>query len=181
MSRTNISAVRTRTANSSGDLLSTVAQQLVKHLGTDTTLGAQAISKALHQVLDGGSASALLARSHLQQYLFLVTQREIERQSQSVRAAPVAATMLTTQEAAQLMGCSRPHVAMLIDTGCLDGAVRTPKGHRRVPLASVQKWLLTHPPIPVGADTYREAGRDAGIYAGSVVDSANAVARRSRH
>lgn len=179
MPRGNISALRTRTANRSADLLSTVAQQLVKHLGTDTTLSAQVISKALHQVLDGTSASALRARSHLHQHLLLLTQQEIERQNQSTMAAPVAVTMLTTQEAAQLIGCSRPHVAMLIDTGRLNGAERTPKGHRRVPLASVQTWLLTHPPAPADVDTYREAGEEAGIYAVSVVDSAKAVARRS--
>jgi excisionase family DNA binding protein len=133
----------------------------------------------LHQVLDGNDTQALRARTHLQQHLLLLSQQEIGRQDQDTADRSTAASMLTTQEAAALMGCSRPHVAMLIDTGCLDGAVRTPKGHRRVPLASVQQWLLEHPTVPPGTDTYRQAGQEAGIYAVSVADSAKAAARRT--
>lgn len=180
MTSATTSDVRTRSAKHSTDLLSTVAQQLARQLGSGTALSVQVLSKALHQVLDGTSAPALRARHHLQQHLLLLTQQEILGQALVNPAPSASAPMLTTQEAASLMGCSRPHVAMLIDTGVLDGAQRTPKGHRRVPLASVQQWLLEHPTVAPGGDTYRQAGQEAGMYDISVVDSAKAAARRSR-
>jgi excisionase family DNA binding protein len=70
--------------------------------------------------------------------------------------------MLSTVEAAEIMACSRPYVAMLIDSGKLAGATKTSGGHRKVSLVSVEAWLASRKP---SADKdYREAGKAAGIY-----------------
>lgn len=70
--------------------------------------------------------------------------------------------MLTTEEAAKLMGRSRPWVAMLIDSNELPGTEVSRGGHRRVPKSSVLDWLACNKPD--GSADYRKAGRDAGIY-----------------
>jgi excisionase family DNA binding protein len=70
--------------------------------------------------------------------------------------------MLSTVEAAEIMACSRPYVAMLIDSGKLAGATKTSGGHRKVSLASVEAWIASRRPSP--DKDYREAGKAAGIY-----------------
>jgi excisionase family DNA binding protein len=57
---------------------------------------------------------------------------------------------LKTEEAAQLMGFSRPYVTALIDAGEFGtGASKTGKGHRRVRASAVEKWLRDHQVQPV--------------------------------
>ena len=51
--------------------------------------------------------------------------------------------MLSTVEAAEIMACSRPNTAMLIDSGKLGGATKTSGGHRKVSLACVEAWLAS--------------------------------------
>ena len=58
-----------------------MAQELAAQLGKGTVLSVQGISKALHRVLDGGSEPALRARTHLQQHLLLLSQKELVRQA----------------------------------------------------------------------------------------------------
>ena len=70
--------------------------------------------------------------------------------------------MLSTVEAAEIMACSRPYVAMLIDSGKLTGATKTSGGHRKVSLAAVEAWLASREPS--GETDYRQAGKAAGIY-----------------
>jgi excisionase family DNA binding protein len=52
------------------------------------------------------------------------------------RATP---EMLTTQQAADRLNVSRPYVAQLVDGGRFKGVQRTQSGHRRIPLAEVER------------------------------------------
>ena len=56
--------------------------------------------------------------------------------------APLPATpppMLTTQEAADRLNVSRPYVAQLVDVGRFKDVQRTKAGHRRIPVAEVER------------------------------------------
>jgi excisionase family DNA binding protein len=47
--------------------------------------------------------------------------------------------MLTTQQAADRLNVSRPYVAQLVDNGTFNGIERTQSGHRRIPVAEVER------------------------------------------
>jgi len=47
--------------------------------------------------------------------------------------------MLTTQQAADRLNVSRPYVAQLVDGGKFSGVERTQAGHRRIPVAEVER------------------------------------------
>ena len=47
--------------------------------------------------------------------------------------------MLTTQEAADRLNVSRPYVAQLVDAGRFKDVQRTKAGHRRIPVAEVER------------------------------------------
>ena len=51
-------------------------------------------------------------------------------------AAPI---MVTTQQAADRLNVSRPYVVQLVDGGQIDGVQRTQSGHRRIPMAEVER------------------------------------------
>ncbi len=73
--------------------------------------------------------------------------------------------LLTTEQAAQLMGHSRPYVAMLIDANKLKGGSVSEVGHRRVPCSSVLAWIKkTNKKIKAGDANYRAAALEAGMY-----------------
>lgn len=77
-------------------------------------------------------------------------------------APPDDEKMLTTAQAAEVLGYSRPHVSMLVDQGRLEGAVTSVGGHRRIPRASVMAYKKAH--ASGGSADYKQAARDAGIY-----------------
>ncbi|MCC6716803.1 MAG: helix-turn-helix domain-containing protein [Acetobacteraceae bacterium] len=52
---------------------------------------------------------------------------------------PADPAMLTTQQAADRLNVSRPYVAQLVDSGRFQGVQRTQSGHRRIPLAEVER------------------------------------------
>lgn len=54
-------------------------------------------------------------------------------------AAAVAEDLLSTQEAADLLGVSRPYVVKLVEEGRFTGVVLTASGHRRIPRADVDR------------------------------------------
>jgi excisionase family DNA binding protein len=60
---------------------------------------------------------------------------------QSRAARKPSEVMLTVEAAAELMRCSRPYVAMLIDNRKFAGAAVTAEGHRLVPESSVRAWI----------------------------------------
>lgn len=161
--------------------LATVAEQLAAKL---SALGASAqpnVLQALHELLDGADEAARASRTQLQIHLIKVSDHLISTQS---RQPITAQRMLSTEEAAQLMGCSRPYVAMLIDANKLAGSVTTEGGHRRVPEASVRDWITSQQSAnQADADSdYKAAARDAGMYKVSDADylAAASKIRRSK-
>ena len=125
-------------------------------------LGAAAsghVVKALHELLDGADDTARATRTQVQLHLVRVAEHLV------ASVAKKESKMLSTEQAARLMGCSRPYAAMLIDRNILAGGVTSAGGHRRVPEKSVLEWIEMQPK-PGQRDTdYRAAARKAGMYA----------------
>lgn len=153
-----------RGAHSPGtDSLSGLAELLAEKIPMGTKVDKVALAKALHDALDARDDRGRAARRQIQMHVWEVNERLAYG-----RPAAQDERMLSTEEAAQLMKKSRPHVAMLIDAGILENATTTPKGHRRVPESSVRAWLSKREEAvssqPGDAD-YKSAARDAGMYA----------------
>jgi excisionase family DNA binding protein len=129
---------------------------------------------ALHELLDGQDPLARTLRTAVQIHLARVSNEGGSVQgAETVEAQP----MLSTEEAAQLMGCSRPYVAMLIDAGKLVGGVKSKGGHRKVPKSSVLNWIeAAKAEAVVEEDSdYRKAGVEAGMYAVSDQDDVKSM------
>ena len=91
---------------------------------------------------------------------------DIESQSVGIdmpKSAASANALLSTAQAAALLGYSRPYVAMLIDQNKLKGATVSAGGHRRVSRASVLDWKDKHQTISKATDL-RTEGQKAGAY-----------------
>lgn len=71
--------------------------------------------------------------------------------------------MLTTDAAAELMQCSRPYVAMLIDHNKLAGASVTEEGYRIVPESSVRQWIKERETAGEEPD-YHAVAEASGMY-----------------
>lgn len=71
--------------------------------------------------------------------------------------------LIGTAQAAELLGYSRPYVAMLIDQNKLAGATVSAGGHRRVSRAAVLDWKDRHQ-LAGKATDLRIAGQKAGAY-----------------
>jgi excisionase family DNA binding protein len=139
------------------DPLGQLARGLAARLTRKTAIDSRAILRALHETLDGADEASRTARLSAQLHLANVADSLMD-----VRAPARADRMISTVDAAEIMSCSRPYVAMLIDSGKLAGATKTSGGHRKVPLASVEAWLDSREPSP--DPDYREAGKAAGLY-----------------
>jgi excisionase family DNA binding protein len=61
------------------------------------------------------------------------------------KALGTANDLISTAQAAELLGYSRPYVAMLIDQNKLKGAIASAGGHRRVSRAAVMERLVPNP------------------------------------
>jgi excisionase family DNA binding protein len=61
------------------------------------------------------------------------------RPASNLSLPDAAAQMLTTQQAADRLNVSRPYVARLVDNGTFNGVERTQSGHRRIPVAEVER------------------------------------------
>lgn len=159
------------------DSLATIASSLADKL---VTLGQPAtsglIEQALHELLDGQDQASKALRAALQIHLAIVSNVG------SATAADVKTEdMLSTEQAARLMECSRPYVAMLIDAEKLAGAVTSKGGHRKVPKSSVLRWIETTNAAreaSTGDKEYRKAAADAGMYA--IPDEAYAKTAKPR-
>lgn len=124
-------------------------------------LGAAAsghVVKALHELLDGADDTARATRTQVQLHLVRVAERLVASVAKS------ESKMLSTEQAAKLMGCSRPYAAMLIDRGMLKGGVTSAGGHRRVSEQSVLDWIESQPKQDRRDIDYRGAARKAGMY-----------------
>lgn len=149
------------------DALAILAEQIAirdpKH-----RVKADALAQLLHEVIEGPNEASVEIRTLLMArlaHLQVVTQARRKLAAARRGVARSADEVLTTEEAADLLGCSRPHVAMLIDAGALKGASKTPGGHRRVPKGSVLalKKEREDQGRRSGAD-YRKAARETGMY-----------------
>lgn len=143
------------------DALVAAGSSLAKKL---TTLGQpiqpNILTSALHEILDGQDEMTKALRLAIQIHL-----ARVSNGSGSVKDAKGDnEEMLGTEAAAQLMNCSRPYVAMLIDAEKLAGGVKSPGGHRKVPKSSVLQWIAATKAKPVGDKNYRKAAADAGMY-----------------
>ncbi len=139
------------------DPLGQLASGLASRLARKKAIDSRAILRALHETLDGADEASRNARLSAQLHLASVADSLM-----GARAPTRGDRMLSTVEAAEIMACSRPYVAMLIDSGKLAGATKTSGGHRKVSLASVEAWLASREPS--SDKDYREAGKAAGIY-----------------
>jgi excisionase family DNA binding protein len=139
------------------DPLGQLASGLASRLAGKATIDSRAILRALHESLDGADEASRSARLSAQLHLASVADSLM-----GARTPARVERMLSTVEAAEIMACSRPYVAMLIDSGKLAGATRTAGGHRKVSLAAVEAWLAAREPS--GDTDYRQAGKAAGIY-----------------
>lgn len=136
-----------------------IAEGLVERvpdLAPETTV---TIVQALHEMLDGQDELSRNMRISVQHYLIEVAESHC-RSPQNLSKE----RMLTTEAAAELMQCSRPYVAMLIDNKKLAGASVTQGGHRRVPESSVRAWIDEREAKAKQSD-YRAAAAEAGMYA----------------
>ena len=118
---------------------------------------ADKLAEELKELLDGDSEASRDLRLAMSIHLVEVANKGPRK------AKDKFDPMLTTEEAAKLMGRSRPWVAMLIDANELPGAEVSRGGHRKVPKSSELGWLERNKP-PRGSADYRKAGRVAGIY-----------------
>lgn len=153
------------------DPLGQLARGLASRLSRRVAIDPRTILRALHETLDGADEPSRRARLSAQLHLASVA-------DDLVASTPAHADrMLSTVEAAKLMACSRPYVAMLVDGGQLAGASKTAGGHRKVPLSSIKTWIASRE-APSDKD-YRAAGKAAGLYS---IDEAvfTKAARRAR-
>lgn len=130
------------------------------------TLSGQ-VASALHQVLGATTPASRSARLQLIRHLV-----DIESQSVGIEMPKAAATandLISTAQAAELLGYSRPYVAMLIDQNKLKGATVSAGGHRRVSRAAVLDWMANHQ-VTAKATDLRTAGQTAGAYKSTEAD-----------
>ena len=144
-----------------GDPLGALAQLMTEKTPSLAKVGKVELIRALQSALCARDERARTLRRDVQ--IFLICSDD-ESTFTVVAKKP---KMLSTEQAAKLMGRSRPHVAMLIDAGKLAGATIMPKGHRRVPEASVRTWIQERnaQSASAGDTDYRKAAREAGMYA----------------
>jgi excisionase family DNA binding protein len=157
------------------DPLSAIAERLTSRLPKLGTKAKPEVLMALHELLDGPDETARLIRTQMQIYLAKVSDALLSEQTR----AAASDQPLTTEDAAKLMQCSRPYVAMLIDSGKLTGSYLTAGGHRRVPKSVVLAWITEHNGAALEVDAnYKTAALHAGMYG---VPEAQYVAQARRN
>lgn len=140
------------------DALGTVARRLASRINKPKrSVEPKSLLDALHALLDGSDAESRETRLTLQMHLARVSERLVAGLP-AIEDDP----MLSTAEAAQMIGCSRPYVAMLIDQDQLLGGTKSAGGHRKVPKSSVETWIDAHK--VQGSADYRKAARESGMY-----------------
>ena len=141
------------------------------------TLSGQ-VASALHQVLEATTPASRSARLQLIRHLV-----DIESQSVGIempKSVAAANDLISTAQAAELLGYSRPYVAMLIDQNKLKGATVSAGGHRRVSRAAVLDWKAKHQVTGKAADL-RTEGQKAGAYKSTEADVVRRVKALSKN
>ncbi|MDQ1816128.1 hypothetical protein RBA41_22785 [Massilia sp. CCM 9210] len=149
-----------RTHSIASDPLAGIAEALVSKLPSLAAETPQQIADALHELLDGQDDSARHMRIVMQRYLADVGLLHAKAPSETA----FAHKMLTTEDAAALMQCSLPYVAMLIDNNKLEGALVAEDGPRSVPETSVRAWIAQRDANAAQSD-YRAVAAETGMYA----------------
>lgn len=156
------------------DTWATIGSRLAEKLDAwGQPLTSHQIARALHDLLDGQDQSARELRTAVQIHLAIVASESV---ASDVVPEGRNVEMLSTEQAAQLMGCSRPYVAMLIDAEKLAGGITSKGGHRKVPKSSVLQWIADKSARPTDED-YRKAAADTGMY--SIPDAEYVKAAKS--
>ncbi len=140
---------------------------LADAIGSMTGTVSEQVATALHQILDATTPQSRSARLQLIRHLV-----DIESQSVGIempKSVVAANDLISTAQAAELLGYSRPYVAMLIDQNKLKGATVSAGGHRRVSRAAVLDWKAMHQVTGKTADL-RTEGQKAGVYKSTEAD-----------
>lgn len=140
---------------------------LADAIGSMTGAVSEKVASALHQVLEATTPQSRNARLELIRHLV-----DIESQSAGIKVPRPIATvnkLISTAQAAELLGYSRPYVVMLIDQNKLRGATVSTGGHRRVPLAAVLDWRTKHQ-VTGKATDLRTEGQKIGAYKSTEAD-----------
>lgn len=147
-----------RGSSDGGDALVSIAEGLASKVPKLVATDKAMLLRALHELLDGPDETARRVRSRMQHYLIEVAERQM-----SAFVGESVEKFLTTERAAELMQCSRPYVAMLIDNGKLPGATVTRGGHRRVPETAVRDWIKARD-AKSRTSNFRAAAAKDGMY-----------------
>jgi excisionase family DNA binding protein len=142
-------------AEAIGSVLSDVA-------GKNQVALSSKLSRALHQVLEARTPQSRSARLLLIRHLVDIESQDAGIEIPESIATP-ASDLIGTAQAAELLGYSRPHVAMLIDQNQIKGATVSKGGHRRVSRAAVMQWKEQNQASDTGADL-RTEGDKIGAY-----------------
>ena len=151
---------------------------LADAIGSMTGTMSGQVANALHQVLEATTPASRSARLQLIRHLV-----DIESQSVGIelpKSVSSANDLLSTAQAAMLLGYSRPYVAMLIDQNKLKGATVSTGGHRRVSRAAVLDWKAKHQVTGKAADL-RTDGQKAGAYRSTEADALRRVKALSKN
>jgi excisionase family DNA binding protein len=135
------------------------------------TLSGQ-VASALHQVLEAATPQSRHTRLQLIRHLV-----DVESQTVGIekpKTLGTASDLISTAQAAELLGYSRPYVAMLIDQNKLKGATVSAGGHRRVSRAAVMEWHTAHQ-VAGEASDLRAAGKKTGAYKSTEADAVGRI------
>ena len=140
---------------------------LADAIGSMTGAMSDQVANALHQVLEATTPQSRNARLQLIRHLV-----DIESQTVGIEMPKAVAStndLISTAQAAELLGYSRPYIAMLIDQNKLAGATVSAGGHRRVSRAAVLDWKAQHQ-VTGKATDLRTDGEKAGAYKSTEAD-----------
>ena len=130
------------------------------------------VASALHQVLEATTPQSRNTRLALMRHLV-----DIESKAAGIEVpttlAP-ASDLISTAQAAEMLGYSRPYVAMLIDQNKLKGATVSAGGHRRVSRSAVLEWKDKQQ-VPGQTTDMRAEGQKIGAYKSTEADVARRV------
>ena len=127
---------------------------------TSEALSSQ-VSDALHRVLAARTPQSRGVRMRLIRHLADLESQDAD--SDVAGGGLTADDQISTAEAAEILGYSRPYVAMLIDQHKLKGATVSAGGHRRVSRAAVIAWKEEHQVTGRKTDL-RATGQKLGAY-----------------
>ena len=140
---------------------------LADAIGSMTGALSGQVANALHQVLEATTPQSRNVRLLLIRHLV-----DVESQTVGIEVPKIITTandLISTAQAADLLGYSRPYVAMLIDQNKLKGATVSTGGHRRVSRVAVMEWKAKHQ-VTGKAANLRADGQKAGAYKSTEAD-----------